>query len=770
MPHFRFIPIVFATWLFAPVAPAQTTYTWTGGGANGNWSTANNWGGTLPTSSLTTTRISLAGTANTATTLDAGPWGSTFSALGLTIASGAGGFSVSNGGVTLELGAEGILASNGGLNAINPNIRLGAAQKWRNAGPERLPVSGAVDLNGFALTLGDSAAAGPNAWWIDVTGAISGGGGLTVQGRAKLTGANTYTGGTLVNTSGWLVVNSATNLGSGPVEVRGNSTLTLEAAVDSTLAQPLTITNTTSNDINAVQVNAAGGTLRLTGGLTGAGTFSLGGPGKAVFSGANPFTGTFYTGGYGSTDLVLNAGGVGSMAAAGYRVYYNQFRVAAGFALQNNPYILVDDSTVTVESAQSLAYIAVGQATSPVATATTKFLAPGVTTTLQSGVTTAYGTINANLAGTWSGTFYKAGVFLNTPGTDTTVTTVSGASTFVANVVVEGGTLSFDSIANAGTASALGAGGEFRIGTAVFGYRNPTLRYTGPTAATDRPLMIGGSASFPSTLEVTNAATTLTWNGLMPVFSFGTTFRKTGAGTLVLANAGNTFGGSGFTTTVVEGRLDVTGRMIAPVTVQTGATLGGKLVGTNTFNLGKATTVQAGGTLRAGTGGSADTLGANDTVTMQAGSKLLVTADGGATPTASRLVVNAGGVLRLQASTANKMQLIVEKGPGAEFAGGSPVTVEIARVLTTISDTNLIWSGTGSSPFAYNPAEWDITTVGFSIVPGSATLFTTDSGNVLRLSFTPVPEPASVLAVAALAGLVGFARRRAGTIPSCTRS
>jgi hypothetical protein len=65
------------------------------------------------------------------------------------------------------------------------------------------------------------------------------------------------------------------------------------------------------------------------------------------------------------------------------------------------------------------------------------------------------------------------------------------------------------------------------------------------------------------------------------------------------------------------------------------------------------------------------------------------------------------------------------------------------------------------SAFTYNPTEWNIETVGFSIVPGSALLITDANQTTLSVQFTPVPEPMSVLGLATASGLmVAFARRR----------
>lgn len=206
----------------------------------------------------------------------------------------------------------------------------------------------------------------------------------------------------------------------------------------------MTFTNTASNDNNSLQVLDPTATVRLTGGLAGSGFFNDAGQGKTAITGANPISGAFYTGGYGSTDLLADGTGVGTIAAAAFNVYYNQFRVGPGFVLRGTPSLAVDTAVARIEHPQTLSGLSVGFNTSPVNADATKLPAPGVTLTLTYGVTTAFGTVQANLAGDWTvfnaTGFTKAGVYQNSTQTsDGSVSTVSGASTFVGRVTVEGG-------------------------------------------------------------------------------------------------------------------------------------------------------------------------------------------------------------------------------------------------------------------------------------------------------------------------------------------
>src|SRR5581483_8599361 len=111
-------PLIAGVWAFAAIlagaaaAPGQTTYTWNGGGADANWSTAANWTATgpgtpPPASDLTNTLIILTGATRLTNTLDYN-----LSANSLTFDAAAGAFTV-NGTNTLTLGTGGItVASN----------------------------------------------------------------------------------------------------------------------------------------------------------------------------------------------------------------------------------------------------------------------------------------------------------------------------------------------------------------------------------------------------------------------------------------------------------------------------------------------------------------------------------------------------------------------------------------------------------------------------------------------------------------------------------
>ncbi len=118
----------------------------------------------------------------------------------------------------------------------------------------------------------------------------------------------------------------------------------------------------------------------------------------------------------------------------------------------------------------------------------------------------------------------------------------SSAATYTGKVVNHGGTIEFDTIANGGSASALGASTADALNWVFDG---GTYKYTGGSASTDR------NATFrkTSTLNIANSGTTLTMTGAME----GTgDFVLDGAGTLAIPDA-NTFFGAKTRDAIIRG-------------------------------------------------------------------------------------------------------------------------------------------------------------------------------------------------------------------------
>ena len=185
-----------------------------------------------------------------------------------------------------------------------------------------LPGNGIVALGNRTLTItGTSGSSGGVSFsGVIQDTAISGatGGALVIgdgthTASQTLTGVNTYTGGTTINTNGTLMVNGdaalgATGAGVGGVTFNGG---TLETAVSFTSNRDMILTTVGNTRGGAFQVDTAGTTLTLGGVLSGVGHLFKSGAGTLTLTGANTFAGfAFINGG------TLALSGTGSIATS----------------------------------------------------------------------------------------------------------------------------------------------------------------------------------------------------------------------------------------------------------------------------------------------------------------------------------------------------------------------------------------------------------------------------------------------------------------------
>jgi autotransporter-associated beta strand protein len=126
---------------------------------------------------------------------------------------------------------------------------------------------------------------------------------------------------------------------------------------------------------------------------------------------------------------------------------------------------------------------------------------------------------------------------------ENTTVVMGAANTYTGpTTVYGGGILAVGSIPNGGIAGPLGASTSAPGNLVLSGYGlgDGTLRYTGPTATTDRGMTFINSGYELGILEVTNPGTNLTVGGQI----VGGTLTKSGPGTLTLAGLTNTFAGA----------------------------------------------------------------------------------------------------------------------------------------------------------------------------------------------------------------------------------
>ena len=268
-----------------------------------------------------------------------------------------------------------------------------------------------------------------------------------------------------------------------------------------------------------------------------------------------------------------------------------------------------------------------------------------------------YLSVTTNQTVTWSGPvnctateFWKTG-----PGT---LIMSNAGNVFNVSVVLQAGVLQTESLSVGGGSSSLGKGGLYLAqgGTG-------TLRYTGPSANTDR--MAGAcfqGAGANATLDIANAGTILTDTAPAGNNGTGKGFTKAGAGTLVFA-ATNTYDGP---TVVNAGKLFVnaTPTPAAPgaFTVNNSGTLGG------TAALGTNVTVNTGGAIEAGFNGQGTLTLQSLTLGTVSGDTSSLTLTRNATPALLNVTNNNGLVIN---SGANSVTINV--GGAAPALGQYPL-------------------------------------------------------------------------------------------------
>ncbi len=252
---------------------------WTGNGANNNWSTSGNWGGTAPVAgddlifqaNVLVDATSLINTNNFPTNTVFGS---------ITFQSGATNYLLRGAPIVFtNTGAVAISAQSGGANTIELPIQLNASQTFEQTvagGP--LVIRGAISLNGNNLT--NSVA---SLGRMQIGGLISGAGDLvkTGSGTNLLAGSvnNTYTGTTRV-TAGTLELNdtsAATEMVPGALLITGGRVFLTEGDQIANSAD-VTVSGTGLLDLNNLNETIA--SLTLSNGrdvITGTGTLTLDG-------------------------------------------------------------------------------------------------------------------------------------------------------------------------------------------------------------------------------------------------------------------------------------------------------------------------------------------------------------------------------------------------------------------------------------------------------------------------------------------------------------
>ncbi|WP_082306272.1 autotransporter-associated beta strand repeat-containing protein [Pseudomonas kilonensis] len=699
------------------ITNGAVTYTGAGDSSNRTWGlnggAINNDGtgalalsGTLALTNTGTLGGSYVGTDNLFSGVISGTGGLAKSGASTWVVSGANTYTGSttvNGGTlragsTTAFGAtSGVAVNSGGtldLNDLDITVRSLAG------------TGGTVDLGSGTLTLND--AAGISTAY---AGNVTGSGGLVKTGASTqtLTGTNTYTGATTINggtlrldygaatapTSNIISSASTLNMGGGVLNAigaageantqtfnglsvtGGNNTIGATSGTGGSMALNLGAITRTSGLVN---FNLPGSGNITTTNSTLGGWATVNGTNYTKVVGGNILA--FTTADYVNKDnastwlnneILSDAGGTASSPYSG--------TVSGSKQIGGLQYTAAANSTVTVGAGNTLGVDGTIIVAPSVGANNQTITGGSLTGTSGGGVLGIQqnGTGNFTIASQivdngGSIGFTKAGTGL--------VTLTNANNTHTGATTVSQGILSVGNITNGGTASGIGASSAASSNLFLGG---STLRYTGLTTTSDRGFTIAKSGSIlGSTVEVTSAASNLSFNGLV-TSTDGANFTKTGAGTLTLGNAGNDYTGI---TAVSGGTLAVNtlanGGQVSGIGASSNASGNLVLNGGTLDYLGGTTSTDRGFTVGTpGAGGSVGAVGVSNAATTLTISGTAVGDDGFRKDGAGTLVLSGtntysggtsvtAGTLRAGSTTAfgsTNNNLSVASGATADLNG-----------------------------------------------------------------------------------------------------
>lgn len=341
----------------------------------------------------------------------------------------------------------------------------------------KLLVSGNVDIGSNLLTLRSrpSNQSGSLGLLIEITGTMFGSGGVNVAsldglGRVRISGSNSYSGGTTI-TTGTLIVGSSSALGTGFLAVN-TSGLDLNG-------QTLFVDALSGSSAGVIRSNAGAATLTTTAStdstyagtiIDGLGTVGLtkAGAGVLTLTGSNNYTGvTGVNGGVIALGSQAAIGSTGPVTFGGGSLRYsasNQEDYSSRFA-NSSAAISVDTNGQTVTYATAIASTNVGGLTKSgsgtlVLNAANQFAGP---TTVNAGTLAGTGSVLGQLS-------VQPGAVFD-PGSDPTATAIFGVGSFAqaaggATRMQVNGTVAgslYDQVLFTGSSSAVSWGGTLDL-------------------------------------------------------------------------------------------------------------------------------------------------------------------------------------------------------------------------------------------------------------------------------------------------------------------